>query len=124
MKTFYEMLRLLAEEDAALGDQVGQANADQEVGGDAGQSRDFGKVKNPQDMASDQQDQSEPKNYMFFSNLKTIKEKVDAMLAMDVSQVDAMLEDGHDWAADHIATSKDDVEEVYNWLSSSVEEKA
>ena len=32
-----------------------------------------------------------------------------------------MIEDGHDWAADHIATSKDDVEEVYNWIKSNVE---
>lgn len=59
----------------------------------------------------------EPKHYMFFSNLKAIKRAVDAMLEMDPSAVDAMLADGHDWAADHVATSKDDVEEVFGWLS-------
>lgn len=59
----------------------------------------------------------ETKNYMFFSNLRNIKEKVDAMLAMDQAKVDALITDGHDWASDHIATSKDDVEEVYNWLN-------
>ncbi len=58
----------------------------------------------------------EPKHYMFFSNLKAIKRAVDEMLAMDPHEVDAMLADGHDWAADHIATSKDDVEEVFGWL--------
>lgn len=62
----------------------------------------------------------ETKNYMFFSNLKTIKERVDGMLAMDQAKVDALLTDGHDWANDHIATSKDDVEEVYNWLSGMI----
>lgn len=58
----------------------------------------------------------ELKHYMFFSNLKAIKRAVDGMLAMDPREVDAMLADGHDWAADHIATSKDDVEEVFGWL--------
>lgn len=62
----------------------------------------------------------ETKNYMFFSNLKTIKERVDAMLAMDQAKVDALITDGHDWASDHIATSKDDVEEVYNWLNGAI----
>jgi hypothetical protein len=56
-------------------------------------------------------------NYMFFGNLKTIKRLVDEMLAMDEDDVDAMLSNGHNWAVDHIATSKDDVEEVFNFLA-------
>ncbi len=63
----------------------------------------------------------ELKHYMFFSNLKVIKEKVEELLNMDLNKIDQMIEDGHDWAADHIATSKDDVEEVYNWIKSNVE---
>ena len=55
-------------------------------------------------------------NYMFFQNLKTIKDAVDEMLTYDPATVNAILSDGHDWANDHIATSKDDVEEVYNFL--------
>jgi hypothetical protein len=39
------------------------------------------------------------------------------MLEMDEATVDAMLSDGHNWALDHIATSKDDVEEVFNFLA-------
>jgi hypothetical protein len=60
---------------------------------------------------------SETSNYMFFGNLKTIKRLVDEMLEMDEAKVDAMLSDGHNWAVDHIATSKDDVEEVFNFLA-------
>lgn len=60
----------------------------------------------------------EIKHYMFFSNLHTIKEKVDKLLSMDKKKIDKMLDEGHDWASEHIATSKDDVEEVYNWISS------
>jgi len=56
-------------------------------------------------------------NYMFFQNLKTIRDAVDEMLSLDPSMVDMVLSDGHDWANDHIATSKDDVEEVKNFLT-------
>lgn len=58
-------------------------------------------------------------NYMFFQNLQTIKAAVDSMLQMDPSEVDKMLSQGHGWAVDHIATSKDDVEEVAGFLSAS-----
>lgn len=55
-------------------------------------------------------------NYMFWGNLKTIKAAVDALLAMDKNEVNAMLSDGHDWAIDHISTSKDDIQEVTDFL--------
>lgn len=62
-------------------------------------------------------------NYMFFGNLKTIKRLVDEMLEMDEAEVDAMLTNGHNWALDHIATSKDDVEEVFNFLAGHKDEE-
>lgn len=55
-------------------------------------------------------------HYMFFEDLKIIKKAVDEMLNLDKQMVDDILSDGHDWAEDHMATSKDDVEEVYNFL--------
>ena len=55
-------------------------------------------------------------NYMFFENLKIIKNAVDEMLKLDEKMVDDILASGHNWAEDHMATSKDDVEEVYNFL--------
>jgi len=57
------------------------------------------------------------KHYMFFANIRAIKDMCEKMLEMDEAHVDELLDDGHDWASDHISTSKDDVEEVYNWLS-------
>jgi hypothetical protein len=57
--------------------------------------------------------------YMFFQNLETIKKEVEEMLSLDPQMVDAILANGHDWAADHIATSKDDIEEVHNFLMSN-----
>lgn len=56
-------------------------------------------------------------NYMFFANLKTICRLSRKLLSMDKQQLDKMLME-HNWALDHIATSKDDVEEVFNWVMS------
>ena len=61
----------------------------------------------------------EPQNYMFFQNLQTIQHAVEELLNMDPAQIDAMLNNGHAWAVDHIATSADDVEEVYHFLTSA-----
>lgn len=66
-------------------------------------------------------EKKEIKNYMFFNNLNTIKEKIDKMLSLNKEELDKMISDGHDWANDHIATSKDDVEEVYNWIMNELD---
>jgi hypothetical protein len=63
----------------------------------------------------------EQSNYMFFGNLKTIKKYVDALLQMNPDQVQEILSNGHDWAADHIATSKDDVQEVGDFLMNEMQ---
>jgi len=55
-------------------------------------------------------------NYMFFANLQNIHRMCQEILAMDHDEIDHILTDGHNWALDHIATSKDDVEEVYGFL--------
>lgn len=62
----------------------------------------------------------ETENYMFFNNLKTIKRLVDKMLEMNEQEVDSLLKNGHNWAVDHMATSKDDVEEVFNFLAGEI----
>ena len=60
-------------------------------------------------------------NYMFFQNLHTLKNAIEELLELDPNQIDQILSDGHGWALDHIATSVDDVEEVYHFLSNSIE---
>ena len=55
-------------------------------------------------------------NYMFWQNLKTMVHAASELLNMDCDQVDTLLSDGHGWALDHIATSADDVEEVYHFV--------
>lgn len=65
-------------------------------------------------------DSADMDHYMFFQNLKTIKNHIDMMMEMDPHEVDELIKNGHDWAEDHIATSKDDIEEVCNWLCNSL----
>jgi hypothetical protein len=60
-------------------------------------------------------------NYMFWQNLKTIYNAVSEMKGMDFENVDNVLSDGHGWALDHIATSKDDIEEVYHFLKNKID---
>ena len=69
----------------------------------------------------DQESHHDLNHYMFFGNLETIKRYVDAMLEMDPVTVNELLDNGHDWAADHIATSKDDIEEVANFLMNEMQ---
>ena len=65
-------------------------------------------------------DEIETNNYMFWANLKTICDAVEEILSMDCDKVDSILSDGHGWALDHIATSADDVEDVYHFLDSNI----
>jgi hypothetical protein len=65
---------------------------------------------------------SEFQNYMFFNNLKTIHEAITGLLEMDPQAVDQLLSDGHNWATDHMATSADDIEEVYHFLNANLGE--
>lgn len=76
------------------------------------------------DSRIDHESHHESPHYMFFGNLETIKNAIDKMLLMDPKKIADILENGHDWAADHIATSKDDVEEVYNFLRNEMAEDA
>lgn len=63
-----------------------------------------------------EENKSELTNYMFFQNLKTIKRNIDSLLAIDDLRVDELLK-AHGWAVDHICTSKDDIEEVTDFIS-------
>jgi hypothetical protein len=59
--------------------------------------------------------------YMIKSSLINIKNRCEDMLGMiEVGD----LTDMDEWAKDHITTSRDDIEEVHNWiLGGSVEDK-
>jgi hypothetical protein len=75
------------------------------------------------EMPMDGGDDEEHENYMFFSNLKQIKMMAEKLLSLDKDEIDEMLSDGHDWAQDHISTSKDDIEEVCNFFKIELDDE-
>jgi len=60
-------------------------------------------------------------NYMSFENLELIKKMATELLELNQNQIDEILNE-HDWAEDHITTSKDHLEDVYNFLISNDKE--
>ena len=54
--------------------------------------------------------------YMFFSNLQQIRRQMDIMLEMDPKMIEGVLENGHDWAQDHIAEAKNNLDQVFDFL--------
>ena len=54
--------------------------------------------------------------YMFFSNLQQMKRQCEMLLEMDPNMVESILDDGHDWAQDHIAEAKNNMDQVFDFL--------
>lgn len=55
-------------------------------------------------------------NYMFFSNLEQIKRQCQMILDMNLDEIDQILQDGHDWADDHITEAKTNIDQVFDFL--------
>lgn len=58
----------------------------------------------------------EESRYMFFSNLEQIKRQAELLLDLDENKINEILENGHDWAQDHIATAKESIDQVFDFL--------
>ena len=54
--------------------------------------------------------------YMFFSNLQQMRRQCDLLLDLDESMVEEILENGHDWAQDHISEAKNNMDQVFDFL--------
>ena len=67
-----------------------------------------------EDVPSRQEKQSS--RYMFFSNLEQMRRQCDLLLDLDPEMVESILEDGHDWAQDHIAEAKNNMDQVFDFL--------
>ena len=55
-------------------------------------------------------------NYMLFSNLEQIKRQCEILLEMDPNMIDEIIQDGHDWADDHISEAKNNMDQVFDFL--------
>jgi hypothetical protein len=54
--------------------------------------------------------------YMFFSNLEQMRRQCDLLLDLDKQMVEEILSNGHDWAQDHIAEAKNNLDQVFDFL--------
>jgi hypothetical protein len=62
----------------------------------------------------------ENSRYMFFSNLEQMRRQCDMLLEMDPNMLEDILQNGHDWAQDHIAEAKNNMDQVFDFLMNEV----
>ena len=55
-------------------------------------------------------------NYMFFGNLQQIKRQCELLLQLDENTVNDLLNNGHDWADDHITVAKENMDQVFDFM--------
>ena len=63
-----------------------------------------------------EQEEPETDRYMFFSNLEQIHRQMGILLEKDPEMIHSILENGHDWAQDHIATAKESIDQVFDFI--------
>jgi len=63
-----------------------------------------------------EEDEYRSGRYMFFSNLQQMRRQCDLILDLDEEMVESILENGHDWAQDHIAEAKNNMDQVFDFI--------
>ena len=58
----------------------------------------------------------ETERYMFFSNLEQMRRQCDILLSKNKEELENILQNGHDWAQDHIAEAKNNMDQVFDFL--------
>ena len=66
----------------------------------------------------------EQANYMFFSNLKQMKRQIEMIMEMDPDMIDSIIQNGHDWADDHISEAKTNMDQVFDFLKNEIEKES
>lgn len=67
--------------------------------------------------------EQENERYMFFSNLEQIQRQCKLLLDLEESIIESILENGHDWAQDHIATAKESIDQVFDFIMNETKTK-
>jgi hypothetical protein len=58
--------------------------------------------------------------YMFFGNLQQIKRQCEMLLEIDENTIEEILSNGHDWAQDHVAEAKNNMDQVFDFLMNEI----
>jgi hypothetical protein len=61
-------------------------------------------------------EEKDSQRYMFFSNLEQMRRQCDLLLDLDHDMVESILDNGHDWAQDHISEAKNNMDQVFDFL--------
>ena len=61
------------------------------------------------------------KNYMFFSNLEQMVNQAQQLLELDPMEIEDILTNGHDWADDHIAVAKENLDQVFDFMKNETQ---
>ena len=61
-------------------------------------------------------------NYMFFSNLEQIRRQCYILLNLDKNVIEDILQNGHDWADDHVSVAKENMDKVLDFLMNQTED--
>lgn len=67
-------------------------------------------------------EQQKTENYMFFSNLEQIQRQCKMLLEIDPMIIETILQDGHDWADDHVSESKNNMDQVFDFFMNTTKE--
>lgn len=55
-------------------------------------------------------------NYMFFGNIQQIKRQCEMLMEIDENTINELLNNGHDWADDHISVAKENMDQVFDFI--------
>jgi len=67
-------------------------------------------------VSENHEERSENDRYMFFSNLEQMRRQCDILLDLDRGMIERILDNGHDWAQDHITEAKSFLDQVFDFL--------
>jgi len=68
--------------------------------------------------------EQENERYMFFSNLEQLHRQTAILLELGEDAVLNILENGHDWAQDHIAEAKNNLDQVFDFLKNEMDKES
>jgi hypothetical protein len=61
---------------------------------------------------------------MLFSNLKQMKRQIEMIMKMDPNMIDDIIQNGHDWADDHISVAKTNMDQVFDFLKNEMDKES
>lgn len=67
--------------------------------------------------------EDETNNYMFFSNLEQIKRQCDMLLQIDQNVLNDIINDGHDWADDHVTEAKTNMDQIFDFFMNELNKR-